>query len=166
MSSNVVKKLQKLHIEERSVGLEDLTGLGTLGHDGCPVTPVRHKQLHSHGLTDSMVLRKEKAKVAENEKYYYRSPCPEKENPESIAKSPPEVGPAVDCKSSLVDSVARFATNGAVLGTNCKVFVGNISYRVKDRELRECFEPFGDVVRATVCKDKRTKKSRGYLISF
>ena len=164
MSSNVVKKLQKLqklHIEERSVGLEDLAGLGTQGRDGCPITPVRHKQLQSHGLTDSMILRKEKAKVAENEKYYYRSPCPEKENLKNIAKSPSKVGPVVDCKSSLVDSVAQFATSGAVTGTNCKVFVGNISYRVKGKELRECFEPFGDVVRATVCKDKKTKKSRG-----
>ena len=161
MSSNVVKKLQKLHIEERSVGLEDLARDGSKVLDGCPITPVRQKQLQIHGLADSVVLRKEKAKVAENEKYYYRSPCPEKENLKNIIKSPSKAGPFVDSKASLLDSVAQFVTDSAVIGTNCKVFVGNIGYRVRDRALRECFEQFGKVIRANICKDKRTKKSRG-----
>lgn len=160
MSSHVVKKLQKLHIEERSVGLEDLvSSLGPKWPDNVgSTTPVRQKQLPNYGLTDSMILRKEKAKVADNEKYYYRSPCPEKDSITNIEKSPAKIS---GCKSSLLDSVAQFVEIGTSAGTNCKLFVGNISYRVKDRELREWFEPFGNVVRANVCKDKRTKKSRG-----
>ena len=162
MSSQVVKQLQKLHVEERSGGLEDLVSLGpTKRADDGPKTPVRQKQLECPGLTESMILRKEKVKVAENEKYYYRSPCPEKENLKNFAKSPSRGGSAL-LKSSLVDSVAQFVTKSDIAGVgNCKVFVGNISYRVKDRELRECFEMFGNVKRANVCKDKRTKKSRG-----
>jgi len=162
MSSNVVKKLQKLHIEERSAGLEELASLGSIGLDWCPGTPVRQKQFQNHDLTDSMVLRKEKAKVAENEKYFYRSPCPERENLKNIARSPSRVGFSAESKSSLVESVAKFATVDATVGTKFKLFVGNISYRVKDRELRECFQPFGVVVRANICKDRKTKKSRGF----
>ena len=42
------------------------------------------------------------------------------------------------------------------------LYVGNLPYSVRDAELRETFEAFGDVVSAEVIIDKRTRKSRGY----
>ena len=163
MSSHVVKKLQNLHIKERSGGLEDLVcSLGpNVDGNAANKTPVRQPQTLGNDLTESsIILKREKAKVADNEKYYYRSPCPEKENLKNDARSPAKI-PGL--RSSLLDSVAQFVQHGTDGGSSCEVYVGNISYRIRGRELREFFESFGSVVRASVCKDKRTKKSRGQV---
>ena len=42
------------------------------------------------------------------------------------------------------------------------IYVGNLSYDVRDEELRAIFEPFGQIVAAEVIFDKRTRRSRGY----
>lgn len=42
------------------------------------------------------------------------------------------------------------------------IYVGNLPYSVKDDELREAFEAYGDVASAEVIFDRRTKRSRGY----
>lgn len=42
------------------------------------------------------------------------------------------------------------------------IYVGNLPYSIKSEELREAFEPYGDVVSAEVIFDRRTKRSRGY----
>ena len=42
------------------------------------------------------------------------------------------------------------------------IYVGNLPYSVKSRELRETFENYGDVSSAEVIFDRRTKRSRGY----
>ncbi|MCB1746108.1 MAG: RNA-binding protein [Gammaproteobacteria bacterium] len=42
------------------------------------------------------------------------------------------------------------------------IYVGNLPYSVKSRELREAFEAYGTVTSAEVIIDRRTKRSRGY----
>lgn len=42
------------------------------------------------------------------------------------------------------------------------IYVGNLPYSVKDNELREAFEAYGEVSSAEVIFDRRTKRSRGY----
>jgi len=42
------------------------------------------------------------------------------------------------------------------------IYVGNLSYRISDRELREIFESYGEVTSATVIVDKFTGDSRGF----
>ena len=42
------------------------------------------------------------------------------------------------------------------------IYVGNLPYSVKNQELREAFEEFGEVDSAEVIIDRRTKRSRGY----
>lgn len=42
------------------------------------------------------------------------------------------------------------------------IYVGNLPYSVQDEELREAFEPYGDVMSAEVIFDRRTQRSRGY----
>ena len=171
MSSSAVKKLQNLHLAERSCGLEDLVSLGPSQDEPTrDSTQFKTKQLqeksspmHNIDLADSATLKKEKAKVAENEKYYYRSPCPERSN---LVKSPCKSDTTLLSNISLVGSVAQFCKPSAADRNHSKVFVGNISYRMKDRELREYFELFGKVLRASICKDKRSRKSRGYVLFF
>ncbi|HBS47583.1 TPA: RNA-binding protein [Candidatus Dependentiae bacterium] len=42
------------------------------------------------------------------------------------------------------------------------IFVGNLSRRVSENELRAAFEPFGEVASAVVIKDKFSGQSRGF----
>ena len=42
------------------------------------------------------------------------------------------------------------------------IYVGNLPYSVRDDELREAFEAFGEVRSAEVIFDRRTQRSRGY----
>ena len=42
------------------------------------------------------------------------------------------------------------------------IYGGNLPYSVKNQELREAFEEFGEVDSAEVIIDRRTKQSRGY----
>jgi len=43
-----------------------------------------------------------------------------------------------------------------------KIYVGNLSFRATDDDLRAAFEPFGEVVSARVIQDKETGRSRGF----
>jgi RNA recognition motif-containing protein len=43
-----------------------------------------------------------------------------------------------------------------------KIYVGNLSFRATDDDLRAAFEPFGDVVSARVIQDRDTGRSRGF----
>ncbi len=43
-----------------------------------------------------------------------------------------------------------------------KIYVGNLSFRATDDDLRAAFEPYGEVVSARVIKDKETGRSRGF----
>lgn len=42
------------------------------------------------------------------------------------------------------------------------IYVGNLPYSVDSNELREAFEPYGEVGSVEVIFDRRTKRSRGY----
>lgn len=42
------------------------------------------------------------------------------------------------------------------------IYVANVPYSVKDQDLRELFEPFGEVTSAKIIMDKVTNRSRGF----
>ena len=42
------------------------------------------------------------------------------------------------------------------------IYVGNLPYSIQSEQLREAFEPHGEVTAAEVIFDRRTKRSRGY----
>ena len=42
------------------------------------------------------------------------------------------------------------------------IFIGNLSYNVSEGDLRQAFEAFGQVASATVIKDKRSGRSKGF----
>lgn len=75
---------------------------------------------------------------------------------ESISCSTHEEIPKLT--NSLVKEAAKLK---ASIGDRCKVFVGNISYKVKSRELKEFFSYFGKVVHAQIIQDRVKKRSRG-----
>lgn len=43
-----------------------------------------------------------------------------------------------------------------------KIYVGNLDYSVEDSDLSTAFSPYGEVVSATVIKDKFSGRSRGF----
>jgi len=43
-----------------------------------------------------------------------------------------------------------------------KLYVGNLPYSVNDAELRQMFEPHGQVVSASVVMDRETGRARGF----
>ena len=42
------------------------------------------------------------------------------------------------------------------------IYVANVPYSVKDQDLRDLFEPFGEVTSAKIIMDKVTNRSRGF----
>ena len=42
------------------------------------------------------------------------------------------------------------------------IYVGNLSYRMTDDDLRAAFEPFGEVDSARVISDRETGRSKGF----
>lgn len=42
------------------------------------------------------------------------------------------------------------------------IYVGNLDYKVRDEELREAFEEYGEVSSARVIKDRDTGRSKGF----
>ena len=42
------------------------------------------------------------------------------------------------------------------------IYVGNLSYTTNEQELRDAFEAFGKVTRATVIMDRETGRSKGF----
>ena len=43
-----------------------------------------------------------------------------------------------------------------------KIYVGNLSYEVTEEDLRQSFEPFGQIESAFVIKDKYSGRSKGF----
>lgn len=43
-----------------------------------------------------------------------------------------------------------------------RLFVGNLSWDLKDDEFKKMFEPFGEIVSAEIVKDRATDRSRGF----
>lgn len=42
------------------------------------------------------------------------------------------------------------------------IYVGNLSYRMTEAELRSTFETYGSVSRAKIVKDRETNRSKGF----
>lgn len=42
------------------------------------------------------------------------------------------------------------------------IYVGNIAFSMTEDDLRQTFEAYGEVSRATILKDKMTNRSRGF----
>lgn len=42
------------------------------------------------------------------------------------------------------------------------IYVGNLSFRLKETELKTAFSEFGEVTSVKIIKDKTTRKSKGY----
>lgn len=51
---------------------------------------------------------------------------------------------------------------GAGTDENSQIYVGNLSYRVHERELRRFFEDYGTISRLKVVKDRNTGRSKGF----
>lgn len=62
---------------------------------------------------------------------------------------------------ALLQKAEEFCRKTRVAASKCKVFVGNISYRLKSRELKEFFGCFGKVICAQIITDRIKKRSRG-----
>lgn len=42
------------------------------------------------------------------------------------------------------------------------IYVGNLAWKAKKQDLAELFQHFGDVTRAFIVRDKRTRRSKGF----
>lgn len=42
------------------------------------------------------------------------------------------------------------------------IYVGNLNYDTEDAALRAAFEPYGEVIRAEVIRERDTNRSRGF----
>ena len=60
----------------------------------------------------------------------------------------------------LTKNTEVFCTNMNFVST--KVIVKNISFKVKQTEFWDYFEEFGKVLRATIVRDRKSKRSRGF----
>ena len=47
-------------------------------------------------------------------------------------------------------------------GTLKNIFVGNLSFNTSEEELRQLFEPYGQVDRVSILTDRETGRSRGF----
>ncbi len=47
-------------------------------------------------------------------------------------------------------------------GTLKNIFVGNLSFNTSEDELRQLFEPYGQVDRVSILTDRETGRSRGF----
>jgi len=43
-----------------------------------------------------------------------------------------------------------------------KLYIGNLSFDMSDEELKEAFSEFGEIISATVVKDRVSGRSRGF----
>lgn len=48
------------------------------------------------------------------------------------------------------------------MASNKKLYVGNISHDLDNNELKEVFQPFGDVASAQIIMDRDTGRSKGF----
>lgn len=54
------------------------------------------------------------------------------------------------------------SSSGSGAEQNAQVYVGNLSYRVRERDLRSFFENFGEIAYIKVVKDRQTGRSKGF----
>ncbi|XP_047127463.1 cytotoxic granule associated RNA binding protein TIA1 isoform X1 [Hydra vulgaris] len=74
------------------------------------------------------------------------------------------------CGKKVKVNWATNSTNGGlpkVIGSSITIFVGDLDDDLTDSELRQAFEPFGEILNAKVVRDAATEKSKNYgFISF
>ena len=73
----------------------------------------------------------------------------------------PQSDTSCDNPGTLLQKAEEFCRKTRVVANKCKVFVGNVSYRVKSRDLKEFFSCFGKVIYAQIITDRIKKRSRG-----
>ena len=56
----------------------------------------------------------------------------------------------------------KYAVSEGSDAENAQVYVGNLSYRVHERDLRQCFEKYGAIAHLKVVKDRDTGRSKGF----
>jgi RNA recognition motif-containing protein len=59
-------------------------------------------------------------------------------------------------------SAAQAITNKNQSVELMNIYVANVPYTVRDQDLRELFEPFGEVTSAKIIMDRATNRSRGF----
>lgn len=42
------------------------------------------------------------------------------------------------------------------------IYIGNLAWKTRNQDLKDLFENFGEVERAFIVRDKKTKRSRGF----
>lgn len=73
------------------------------------------------------------------------------------------------CGKKVKVNWATNSSNGIpkIIGSSVTIFVGDLDDDITDGELRQAFDPFGDILNAKVCRDAVTNKSKNYgFISF
>ena len=81
-------------------------------------------------------------------------------HPDSAISSPSLPTNCVN-SGTLLQKAEEFCRKTRVVANKCKVFVGNVSYRVKSKELKVFFSRFGKVIYAQIITDRIKKRSRG-----
>lgn len=66
----------------------------------------------------------------------------------------------VDIKSPLKKRSVR--KNNADASRMMSIFVGNLAYKVRGRQLAALFEPFGEIQSLRIVKDRETGKAKGF----
>jgi cold-inducible RNA-binding protein len=56
----------------------------------------------------------------------------------------------------------RKKSAGGAGGDSLQLYVGNLSYRVHERDLRRYFEEYGEIKHLKVVKDRETRRSKGF----
>jgi len=72
-------------------------------------------------------------------------------------------------KKVKVNWATNSSTGGTpkIIGSSVTIFVGDLDDDLTDSELRQAFDPFGEILNAKVCRDAATNKSKNYgFISF
>jgi len=72
-------------------------------------------------------------------------------------------------KKVKVNWATNSGTGGTpkIIGSSVTIFVGDLDDDLTDSELRQAFDPFGEILNAKVCRDAATNKSKNYgFISF
>ena len=69
--------------------------------------------------------------------------------------------------SNIVDSLRRFFTGSGGqyaggAGTGSRIYVGNLSYQVREEQLRELFSKYGRIKSLHLIRDRITRRLKGY----
>lgn len=43
-----------------------------------------------------------------------------------------------------------------------RIYIGNLNYKLRTEELKNAFEPYGEIVGAKIVRDMETKRSKGF----